>query len=49
MCYEPQVSNTHPLSKDELLSVIMWGSGYFYYTALLNKSQTQVLKTINKQ
>ena len=44
MCYEPQVLNTHPLSKKELLSVRLWCSVYLFYTALLNRARTQVLR-----
>ena len=43
MCHKPQVLNTHLLSKEELLSVMLWCSVYLYYTALLNKARTQVL------
>ena len=35
-------SNTHPLSKEELFSVMLWCSVYLYYTALLNKARAQV-------
>ena len=45
MCYEPQeVLNTHPLSKEKLLSVMLRCSVYLYYTDLLNKGQTHVLR-----
>ena len=44
MCYEHQVLNTHPLSKEKLLSVMLWWNVYLYYTALRNKAQTQVLR-----
>ena len=43
-CYEAQVLNTHLLSKEELLSVMLWCSVYLYYKALLNKARTQVLR-----
>ena len=33
--YEPQVFNTHPLSKKEFFSVMLWCSVYLYYTVLL--------------
>ena len=42
-CYEPQVLNTHPLAKEELLSMMLWCSVYLHYTALLNKVRAQVL------
>ena len=42
-CYEAQVLNTHLLSKEELLSVMLWCSVYLYYTALPNKARTQIL------
>ena len=47
MCYESQVLNTHLLSKEELISVILWCSVYLYYTALLNKARTKVLCIAN--
>ena len=43
LCYEPQVSNTHLLSKKETLSVMLWCSVYLYYTALLYEARAQVL------
>ena len=43
LCYEPQVSNTHLLSKKENLSVMLWCSVYLYYTALPYEDRTQVL------
>ena len=41
--YEPQVLSTHLLSKEELLSVMLWCSVYLYYTPLLNKARIHVL------
>ena len=46
-CYEPQVLNTHPLSMEELLSVMLWCSVYLYYTALLSKVRTQVMHIVD--
>lgn len=30
MCFDPYVLNQHSLSNEELLSVLLWGSGYYY-------------------
>ena len=43
MCYESQVLNTHLLSKNKLLPVMLWCIVYLYSLAL-NKAWTQVLR-----
>ena len=36
--------DTHPLSRGELLSLMLWCSVSLYFTALLKKTGTQVLR-----
>ena len=45
--YKSQVLNTLSLSKEEILSAMLWCSVYLVYIALLNKTWNQVLRIVD--